>query len=50
MRMRGQDEAYILPVSFLDAVNGATTRLTLPDGRSLDVRIPAQPRKARCCA
>ena len=25
---------------FLDAVNGATRRLTLPDGRTLDVKIP----------
>ncbi|MCU4159863.1 J domain-containing protein [Acidiphilium sp. AL] len=38
--LRGQDERYTLPTGFLDAVNGATTRLTLPDGRTLDVRIP----------
>jgi DnaJ-class molecular chaperone len=37
----GQDELYSLDVSFLDAVNGTTRRLTLPDGRSLDVTIPA---------
>ncbi len=37
----GQDDLYSLDVSFLDAVNGATRRLTLPDGRSLDVVIPA---------
>ncbi|MFH5923352.1 J domain-containing protein [Roseomonas xinghualingensis] len=37
---RGQDMQYRLSVDFLDAVNGATRRLTLPDGRDLDVRIP----------
>ncbi len=37
---RGQDRSYRLDVPFLDAVNGATERLTLPDGQSLDVRIP----------
>ena len=37
---RGRDAHYQLSVDFLDAVNGATRRLTLPDGRDLDVRIP----------
>ncbi len=37
---RGHDEHYSLAVSFLDTVAGATTRLTLPDGRTLDVRVP----------
>ena len=37
---RGRDEHYSLPVAFLDAVNGATRRLTLPDGRALEVKIP----------
>jgi len=40
MRTRGADRAYTLSVSFLDAVNGATNRLTLPDGKTIDVRIP----------
>ena len=40
MRMRGQDVAYRLTVDFLDAVNGATRRLTLPDSKELDVTIP----------
>lgn len=40
-RMRGDDRRYRLEVDFLDAVNGATTRITLPDGASLDVAIPA---------
>ena len=38
--MRGRDEQYRLEAGFLDAVNGATQRLTLPDGQTLDVKIP----------
>jgi DnaJ-class molecular chaperone len=37
---RGHDESYRLSVDFLDAVNGASRRLTLPDGRTLDVKVP----------
>jgi DnaJ-class molecular chaperone len=37
---RGADAHYGLTVSFLDAANGAVRRLTLPDGRTLDVTIP----------
>ena len=40
LRMRGADAHYALSVAFLDAVAGATRTLTLPDGRTLDVRIP----------
>jgi DnaJ-class molecular chaperone len=40
-RRHGRDELYSLTTDFLDAVNGATRRLTLPDGRTLDVKIPA---------
>ncbi|MEO8683217.1 MAG: J domain-containing protein [Devosia sp.] len=36
----GEDQRYKLTAAFLDAVNGATRRLTLPDGRTLDVKIP----------
>ncbi len=39
--MRGQDAQYHLTLDFLDAVNGTTRRVTLPDSRTLDVRIPA---------
>jgi DnaJ-class molecular chaperone len=39
-RARGQDVQYRLPVEFLDAVNGATRRINLPDGSVLDVTIP----------
>ena len=38
--MRGQDAQYRLEVDFLDAVNGTKTRITLPDGGTLDVTIP----------
>jgi len=37
---RGADRQYRLEVPFLSAVNGATERLTLPHGDTLDVRIP----------
>jgi len=37
---RGADTSYVLSTSFLDAVNGATLRLTLPDGIALEVKVP----------
>jgi DnaJ-class molecular chaperone len=40
-RAPGADLRYRLTVDFLDAVNGASKRLTLPDGGTLDVAIPA---------
>jgi DnaJ-class molecular chaperone len=40
IRMRGQDALYRLPVEFLEAVNGATKRITMPDGGTIDVIIP----------
>jgi DnaJ-class molecular chaperone len=36
----GPDLRYSLEVPFLDAARGAETRITLPDGQSLAVRIP----------
>jgi len=39
--MRGQDAQYRLEIGFLEAVNGAKKRITLPDGGTLDVTIPA---------
>ena len=39
-RARGADLHYRLSVEFLDAIRGATRRLTLPDGGTLDVTIP----------
>jgi DnaJ-class molecular chaperone len=41
MHFKGQDVRYGLDVGFLEAVNGDQKRITLPDGRSLDVKIPA---------
>ena len=38
--MRGADAQYSLTIGFLDATNGTTRRVTLPDGKTLDVRIP----------
>jgi len=37
---RGRDAGYTLTIEFLDAVAGTTKRITLPDGKSLDVKIP----------
>jgi DnaJ-class molecular chaperone len=37
---RGPDLSYRLSVGFLDAVNGATVRLDLLEGGTLDVKIP----------
>ncbi|HDZ72333.1 MAG TPA: J domain-containing protein [Aurantimonas coralicida] len=39
-RARGQDVSYALPVAFLDAANGATRTITLPEGKTLQVKIP----------
>jgi DnaJ-class molecular chaperone len=36
----GRDMQYSLTVSFVDAAAGTTRRLSLPDGKTLDVRIP----------
>jgi DnaJ-class molecular chaperone len=38
---RGGDVRYALTVDFLEAANGAVRRLALPEGRTLDVTIPA---------
>jgi DnaJ-class molecular chaperone len=40
VRARGPDMRYRLPIEFLEAVTGATKRLTLPGGGTLDVAIP----------
>jgi DnaJ-class molecular chaperone len=39
-RIRGDDRRYRLEVEFLEAVNGATRRVTLPGGSSVDVVVP----------
>ncbi len=46
-RMRGQDALYRLPVEFLEAVNGATKRIAMPDGGTIDVVIPPGTRDAQ---
>ncbi len=38
---RGPDHEYALTVAFTDAVAGATTRITLPTGATLDVKVPS---------
>ena len=49
IRLRGQDALYRLPVEFLEALNGATKRITLPDGGTLDVVIPPAHGTSRFC-
>ncbi len=39
--VRGGDAHYTLTVGFLDAANGTNRRISLPEGKTLDVRIPA---------
>jgi DnaJ-class molecular chaperone len=36
----GEDLHYRLPIDFVESITGANKRLTLPDGGSLDVKIP----------
>ena len=38
---RGEDVRYRMDVDFLDAVNGGRRRVTMSDGRSLELAIPA---------
>lgn len=40
-RMRGRDIRFTLEIEFLDAANGAKRRISLAEGRTLDVNIPA---------
>jgi len=41
MRAPGADLHYALTLGFLEAANGTSRRVMLPDGRALDVKIPA---------
>jgi DnaJ-class molecular chaperone len=41
IRFRGGDLRYHLAIGFLDAVNGATRRVTSPDGSVIDITIPS---------
>jgi DnaJ-class molecular chaperone len=38
--MRGMDQTYSLTVPFIEAALGGSRRITLPEGRTLDVAIP----------
>jgi DnaJ-class molecular chaperone len=40
MRARGADVSYTLPIDFLEAARGAKKRVTMPDGRTIDLTIP----------
>ncbi|MBR0684003.1 DnaJ domain-containing protein [Roseomonas eburnea] len=46
-RMQGGDIHARLDIDFLDAVNGATRRVTLPDGAVVDVTIPPGTREGQ---
>lgn len=39
-RMRGRDIRFTLDIDFLDSINGARRRVSLAEGRTLDVAIP----------
>ena len=39
-KMQGGDIRYHLAINFLEAVTGAIKRVSLPDGSSLDVKVP----------
>jgi DnaJ-class molecular chaperone len=41
MRARGADVSYTLPVDFLDAAKGARRRVTVGDGQTIELTIPA---------
>ena len=38
--VRGPDSHYTLAVDFLEAINGASRRVDMPDGKTLDISIP----------
>jgi DnaJ-class molecular chaperone len=46
-RMQGGDIHARLAIDFLDAVNGGTKRVTLPDGSTVDVAIPPGTREGQ---
>ncbi|MDE1158219.1 MAG: DnaJ C-terminal domain-containing protein [Neorhizobium sp.] len=41
LNAKGNDLRFTMEVDFLDAVNGTTATVTLPDGAALEVKIPA---------
>jgi DnaJ-class molecular chaperone len=40
MRARGADVSYTLPIDFLEAAKGVKKRVTMADGRTIDLTIP----------
>lgn len=46
-RRRGADVRYSLEIDFLEAVNGGTHQVTLPEGQTLDIRIPPGAREGQ---
>lgn len=46
-RARGQDRAYRLSISFIEAAIGARRRVTLDGGKRLDVHVPAGVERGR---
>ncbi|MEZ5856297.1 MAG: J domain-containing protein [Hyphomicrobiaceae bacterium] len=42
------DAVYNMDVDFLDAANGATRRVTMPDGVVFDIKIPLVSRQGKC--
>jgi DnaJ-class molecular chaperone len=40
-QMRGGDLSYKLTVDFVEAARGAAKRISFPDGRTLDINVPA---------
>ena len=47
-RMPPQDVRYTLEIDFLDAVNGTHKMVAMPDGKTLDITIPAGINDGRC--
>ncbi len=41
VRIRGADVRYHMEIDFLEAVRGGRKRVTMPDGTTLDIKIPA---------
>jgi DnaJ-class molecular chaperone len=41
LRMPGSDVRYTLPIEFLEAAKGGSKTVTMPDGKTLDIKIPA---------
>ncbi|HWL55508.1 MAG TPA: DnaJ C-terminal domain-containing protein [Paracoccus sp. (in: a-proteobacteria)] len=38
--MRGQDQRFTMEIDFMTAARGGSTRITMPDGAILDVKVP----------